>query len=79
MKMLRLVPALVLSASLVAGAPALPAPGATAPVAIGAAEPEGGSLLLCVASGLLFGASILSGNVLSAAGALVSALGAGCL
>jgi len=44
-----------------------------------AAAPWGGSVLTCMASGLLFGAAVLSGNVLAAAGAVVGALSNGCL
>lgn len=65
---------LVLAVSVVLLATSPPAlAGATRP------EPVGGNWLLCVASGLLFGAAILSGNVLTAAGAVVTAYGNGCL
>ena len=38
---------------------------------------EGGSLM-CVLTGLLFGAAVMTGNVVAAAGAVVAAVGNGC-
>ena len=40
---------------------------------------SGGSLFICVASGVLFGTAVLMGNALGAAGAAVSAIHNGCI
>jgi len=74
-------------AAAVAGVP-LPAQGArracgeaTAPGggAVERAAVEGGSVLICVLTGILFGAAVASGNVLAAGGAVVGAVQSGCL
>ncbi len=44
-----------------------------------AAVPVGGSVWVCVAAGVLFGANALAGNVAGAAGALLAAGINGCL
>ena len=58
---------------------ALLLPSAVGPPGPVAVAPVGGSLFICVASGVLFGASVLTGNALGAAGAVVSAIHNGCL
>ncbi|MBZ0268275.1 hypothetical protein K8I85_08965 [bacterium] len=40
---------------------------------------EGGSVLICVLTGMLFGAAVMSGNALAAGGAVVGAINNGCL
>ena len=67
MKPRRIVGAVALAAVLIAGM-VPPSP----PVV------EGGSLM-CVLTGLLFGAAVMTGNVLAAAGAVVGAVGYGCI
>jgi hypothetical protein len=40
---------------------------------------EGGSVLICALTGILFGAAVMSGNALAAGGAVVGAINSGCL
>jgi hypothetical protein len=40
---------------------------------------EGGSVLICALTGMLFGAAIMTGNALAAGGAVVGAIKHGCL
>ena len=40
---------------------------------------SGGSVLICVLSGILFGASVLTGNTIGAAASVVTAIENGCL
>jgi hypothetical protein len=67
---------------LVAAAPLLLGPGPpgpSAPAVIALVDaPVGGSVFVCAATGILFGASILTGNALGAAGAALSAYVNGC-
>lgn len=49
-------------------------PGAAAP-----GEVEGGRVLICALTGILFGAAVMSGNALAAGGAVVGAIKHGCL
>ncbi len=42
-------------------------------------EAEGGSVLICVLTGMLFGASVISGNAIAAGGAVIGAINNGCL
>ena len=58
------------------------APTGVPPVATGAASATGvvgGSVLVCVLTGALFGLSVMTGNALAAGGAVVGAIANGCL
>ena len=52
---------------------------ATVPSPLLPEEVEGGSVLICALTGILFGAAVMSGNALAAGGAVVSAINQGCL
>lgn len=54
--------------------PAAAHPGVTAP-----GDVEGGRVLICALTGILFGAAIMTGNALAAGGAVVGAIKHGCL